>query len=123
MARAGGSRSHNIRQLGRKLGVGAELEGLHPVRLQTVFLPDAVHGSRGDTYFARQTTRTPVGRVFWRPQRGCNYRLFLGSRELWRPASTRSGAQRIDSSLPITPSADGDRVRRNLEPAREWWSP
>jgi hypothetical protein len=33
----------DVRQLGRKLGIGAELEGLHAMRLQTKFLPNPMY--------------------------------------------------------------------------------
>jgi len=51
---------HDIGQLGVELGVAAELEGFDPMRLQTVFLPDPVHGGGRQPNFLSQAPRTPM---------------------------------------------------------------
>src|ERR1039457_4306481 len=48
----------DIFQLFRELAIIAQLEGLHPMRFETVRPPDAAHGGRTDGGHLRQRART-----------------------------------------------------------------
>jgi len=54
--------SDNIGQLAVELGVTAELEGLQPMRLQPVLLPDAMDGARRQPDFFSQAPYALVSR-------------------------------------------------------------
>ena len=78
----------DVGQLGVELRVAAELEGLDPVRLQPVLLPDAMDGSRRQPDLLGQAPRTPMGRGLGLAQRRANHRLLLGRSNPLRPART-----------------------------------
>jgi len=50
----------DIADLGVQLGVGTELEGLHPPRLQVPFAPDPGHRREPDLQLGGQQSRRPV---------------------------------------------------------------
>src|SRR6266496_4285500 len=59
----------DVRHLAIKLRVRAELEGFHPMRLESMLLPDPVHRHVADLQLPRQTARAPVRRRFGRSHR------------------------------------------------------
>ena len=50
----------DVAYLGNKVGIGGELERLHPVRLQAERPPNPLHGRNRKARRARHATRTPV---------------------------------------------------------------
>src|ERR1017187_10497245 len=61
IALSGGCReADDICHLFRELAIIAQLEGLHPMRFETVRPADAAHGGRPDGGHLRQRARTPV---------------------------------------------------------------
>ena len=60
----------NIPKLFDKPFVCGDFEGLHPMRLQPVVLPDALNGHMRQSRLLRQRARTPMGRSLWLPMQG-----------------------------------------------------
>src|SRR5947208_12197363 len=56
---------NHIGQLFQKIDVPRALETISPVRLQIVFLPDAVDGVLADVLGTRHRPAAPVSRSFW----------------------------------------------------------
>lgn len=52
--------SYDVANLGGKLRIGAELERLHPVRLQFVLIPDPLHRCRTDLLTRRHGAHAPM---------------------------------------------------------------
>jgi len=55
--------AQDVAHPGHEIGVGRELEAFHPVGLQVVSLPDAVHGHVADSAALAQRARAPVGGI------------------------------------------------------------
>jgi hypothetical protein len=60
---------HDIGQLGVKLRIGAELEVLHPVRLQPILLLDAMYGGGTKSHLLGQTPGAQMGHGLRRAHR------------------------------------------------------
>lgn len=78
----------NVRQLLHEAFVPGELESLHPVRLQSVRIPNSVHSSMADSLDFGHRSCRPVSRVFGGTVQSCfdNLMDFLGP----KPAPTGS---------------------------------
>jgi len=83
--------------------VRTQLEGLDPVRLQTVFLPDSVHRGPGTNPLSGSPARAPVCGALGRAQHRGHHRLVLGRADPARAATARLGAQRRKAALTIAP--------------------
>jgi hypothetical protein len=99
----------DVAQLRVELRVAAELESLHPVRLQAILLPDAMHGGGRETHFSGQAPRAPMGCGFRLAQRRANHRLLLCRRDSPRSARSRQSPQPGQSRLAVTPPPQTDR--------------
>src|SRR5579875_3746002 len=110
---------NNVGQLAVELGVGAELEGFHSVRLQPVLLPDAMHARRREPYFPGQPPHAPMGGGLGLAQGRADNRLFLGRTYPARSSGARQGAQASQPSLAITTAPQADRTLGNIEPLRQ----
>ncbi len=84
--------THDVAQLEKELGIGAELETLDAMRLQTMRLPDAIHHRRTHPLGAGQRAHAPVrGSRRLQVQRGVHDGLFF----LYRQPSPASGPRGI----------------------------
>jgi hypothetical protein len=107
-----------VGHLGVELRVLAELEGLDPMRLQAVFLPDAVHGGTADAEFLGQTTRAPMGGGLRLPhRRGDDGALLLGVDRLRAPAA-RLGLQAGEPLLAVSTTPRARRIGRDVQSPR-----
>src|SRR5207244_5838034 len=96
----------DIGQFAGELGVAAELESLHPLRLQPVLLPDAMHGGCRKPEPLGQPSRAPVGRGLRLAQRRADDRPLLARTDAPRAAGTCLGAQAIESRATVAPPPD-----------------
>src|SRR5260221_13739897 len=53
----------DVTDFGDEVRVGAEFERLHPMGLEVMFLPDALHGRGTDPLSFRHRTDAPMGRM------------------------------------------------------------
>src|SRR6266498_1392271 len=77
----------DVRHLAIKLRVRAELEGFHPMRLESMLLPDPVHRHVADLQLPRQAARAPVCCRFGRLHRRRHDPGLVGRRYPPRPAT------------------------------------
>jgi hypothetical protein len=76
---------------GDELRVGAEFEFFHPMGLEVMFFPDALHAGGTDPLGVGHQTDTPMGRVFGPAvQGGFNHRGFSFRRNLFWATGARS---------------------------------
>src|SRR6266566_745690 len=91
----------NVVQLVKEPGIGAQLEALYAMRLQTMRLPDAIDGRRTYPLGSGQRAYAPLRRSLWLAvQSGVHNRLFF----LPRQAPLASRSRRIFQQPPLFPT-------------------
>ncbi len=100
----------DVGQFGVEFRVAAELEGLDPVRLQTVLLPDAMHGHEAEADLLGQTPRAPMGGVLGRAHGRRYYRQFLSSANPARPSAAMPALEAREPFALVTPSPQTHRA-------------
>jgi RHS repeat-associated protein len=108
----------DVRHLAVELGIAAELEGLDPMRLQVVLLPDALHRHVAEADLAREAPGAPVRAGLGRPHRGRDHGTLLRRADLTRPPRPGPRLEPGQTLLAIAAAPGADRVGGDLEPAR-----
>ena len=107
----------DIGQFEVELGVAAELESLHPMRLQPVLLPAAMHGGCRKPEPLGQPSRAPVGRGLGLAQGRADDRPLLGRTDAPRAAGACLGAQALEFRAAVAPFARPRRCWAKLPTA------
>ena len=100
-------------------GLAAELEGLDPLGLQPVLLPNAMHGGRRQSNLFGQPPRTPVGRGLGLAQRGADDCLLFGPCDAPRPPSPWPIAQALQTLARVATAPQADGALGELQPLRK----
>jgi hypothetical protein len=109
----------HVADLGDEVGIGRQLEGLEPVRLQAEGAPDALHGRDRHSARPRHAARTPVGGIGRRRFQGAHDHrldpLILDGAGRSRPGLVAKPVEpvRREASAPLA-----DRLPIHAQPSR-----
>jgi len=106
----------HIGHLGIEIGVGAELEGLNPMGLQSVLAPDAPNCCSADPHLLGKSAGAPVRPPNGRAHRLSNDLVFLILSDL--PLTASSMVKSAKTSKSTTPQSLPPRANRLLGTAK-----